>query len=172
MATPFPNVAGREGEHQKSKDNYNFYHSQLRIRIECAFGMLVQRFGLLRMAMPKKLSIKKIILLVNVLARLHNFCIGEIPNDAEADNVPEQLDADRLNIMNHEDGYVELEATADDTLPNLPLALMHGGEHFDDITPNERKKHKRQYPDELTPRQLLHDRVLSSHMTRPVPRKN
>ncbi len=74
--------------------------------------------------------------------RLHNFCIGEIPNDAEADNVPEQLDVDRLNIMNHEDGYVELEATADDTLPNLPLALMHGGEHFDDIPPNERRKHK------------------------------
>ena len=57
MATPFPNVAGNED--MKSKDNYNFYHSQLRIQIECAFGMLVQRFGLLRMAMPKKLSIKK-----------------------------------------------------------------------------------------------------------------
>ena len=35
MATPNPNVK------QGSKDAYNFYHSQLRIFIECAFGMLV-----------------------------------------------------------------------------------------------------------------------------------
>ena len=52
MATPYPNIAGRDQE--KSKDNYNFYHSQVRIRIECAFGMMVQRWGIvLRMAMPK-----------------------------------------------------------------------------------------------------------------------
>jgi hypothetical protein len=171
MATPYPNVAGKEGEHEKSKDNYNFYHSQLRIRIECAFGMLVQRFGLLRMAMPKKLSIKKIILLVNVLARLHNFCIGELPED-DANTIPEELDVDRLNIMNHADGYVELEETVDGNLTNLPLGLMHGGEHFDDMSKNERQKHKRQYPDELTPRQLLHDRVLNSHMKRPLARKD
>ena len=50
MATPFPNVA--RNEDMKSKDNYNFYHSQLRIRVECAFGMLVQKWGILRMAMP------------------------------------------------------------------------------------------------------------------------
>ena len=28
MATPYPNIAGRDKE--KSKDNYNFYHSQVR----------------------------------------------------------------------------------------------------------------------------------------------
>ena len=37
MATPFKGV--RSG----TKDDYNFYHSQLRIRIECAFGMLANR---------------------------------------------------------------------------------------------------------------------------------
>jgi hypothetical protein len=40
MATPYPNVAG--DPNKKSQDDYNFYHSQLRIRIECVFGMLVQ----------------------------------------------------------------------------------------------------------------------------------
>ena len=50
MATPFPNVSGNEN--MKYMDNYNFYHSQLRIQIECAFGMLVQKWGILRMAMP------------------------------------------------------------------------------------------------------------------------
>ena len=67
MATPFPNTSGGP------KDNYNFYHSQLRIRIECAFGMLVQRWGILRMAMPMGITVKKTIALVNCLAKLHNF---------------------------------------------------------------------------------------------------
>ena len=46
------------------------------------------------------------------------------------DTVPEEFDVDTFNIMNHDAGYVELEDMADGTLPNLPLALMHGGENF------------------------------------------
>ena len=42
MATPYPNVGSG------SKDSYNFYHSQLRINIECAFGILVQRWGIIQ----------------------------------------------------------------------------------------------------------------------------
>jgi DDE superfamily endonuclease len=34
MATPYSGTTGG------TKDAYNFYHSQLRIRIECAFGIL------------------------------------------------------------------------------------------------------------------------------------
>ena len=34
MAMPYVNVSGG------TKDSYNFYHSQLRIQMECAFGML------------------------------------------------------------------------------------------------------------------------------------
>ncbi len=37
----------------KGKDNYNSYHSQLRIQIECAFGMLMQHFDLLCMPIPR-----------------------------------------------------------------------------------------------------------------------
>ena len=33
MATPYPNTSGG------NKDNYNHFHSQMRIRIECDFGM-------------------------------------------------------------------------------------------------------------------------------------
>ncbi len=75
MATPFINVSG--DSNQAAEDSYNFYHWQLRIRLECCFGMLVQRWGILRMQMPHGLSIKKIKALINVLAKLHNFCIGE-----------------------------------------------------------------------------------------------
>ena len=76
MATPFTNVSG--DANRAAEDSYNFYHSQLRIRVECCFGMLVQRWGILRMRMPHGLSIKKIIAMINALAKLHNFCIGEI----------------------------------------------------------------------------------------------
>jgi len=43
MATPYPNV-GSDSE----KDSYNFYHSQLRITVEGAFGLFTQRWGFLR----------------------------------------------------------------------------------------------------------------------------
>lgn len=41
MVTPFKNVSSGP------KDAYNFYQSQLRIRIECAFGVLVHQWALL-----------------------------------------------------------------------------------------------------------------------------
>ena len=53
MATPFPGASGG------SKDAYNFYHSQVRIRIECAFGPFVPRWAILRKALPVNISIKK-----------------------------------------------------------------------------------------------------------------
>jgi hypothetical protein len=146
--------------------------SGVRVRARCVwFPCLERRNGTHREIKRWAEHRQKIILLVNALARLHNFCIGELPED-EAITVPEELNADTLNIMNHEGGYVKLEAMADITLPNLPLGLMHGGEHFDDLTANERRRRKKLNPDELTPRQLLHDRVLNSHMKRPLPRND
>jgi hypothetical protein len=83
MATPYANVSGNPNK--KSKDNYNFFHSQLRIRVECAFGMLVARWGI-RMAISNKLTVTRTIALVNMLARLHIFCLGEV--------IPVQLEMD------------------------------------------------------------------------------
>ena len=40
-------------------DDFNFFHSQIRITIERAFGMLVKRFGILRRAMAQHIPIKK-----------------------------------------------------------------------------------------------------------------
>jgi hypothetical protein len=75
MATPFTNVTG--DANQTAEDSYCFYHSQLHIRVKCCFGMLVQHWGILRMRMPHGRSSKKIIALINALAKLRNFCIGE-----------------------------------------------------------------------------------------------
>ena len=71
-ATPFPNVSSG------SKDDYIFFHSQVRIRVKCAFGILVSRWGILRSAIPCNITIVRTIALVSCLARLHNFCIDEI----------------------------------------------------------------------------------------------
>ena len=70
MATPFPNVPVDD-----PKDNYNFYHSQLRICIECAFGMLVNRWGILRKPLSAHYTINKVTSLVDCLCRMHNFLI-------------------------------------------------------------------------------------------------
>jgi hypothetical protein len=40
MATPYTSASG-------SRDNYTFFHSQLRICIECVFGMFTQQWGIL-----------------------------------------------------------------------------------------------------------------------------
>ena len=136
----------------------------MRIRIECAFGMLVQRWGILRMAMPKRLSIPRIIALVNALAKLHNFCIDE--NDGT--KVPEQLNGDHLHMMNDCHGFVPMEQSADNPGVLVPAALMNGGHHFLDVPRNIRRKQMQQgNSNELLPRQRLLQQVIDSHMTRP-----
>jgi len=65
MAIPFRAIGSGP------KDAYNYYHSQVRINIECAFGILVRRFGLLRRAMPSNLTINKIRALVQAICKIH-----------------------------------------------------------------------------------------------------
>ena len=57
-------------------DNYNFYLSQLRINIECTFGMIVNKFPILQAAlMTSKLSSACKTFMVCCI--LHNLCIDE-----------------------------------------------------------------------------------------------
>jgi hypothetical protein len=71
MVTPFPAVGSG------LKDDYNYYQSQLRITIECAFGMLVHRWSILRKPMPTGMHLGKVTALTMALCKLHNFCIDE-----------------------------------------------------------------------------------------------
>ena len=70
MCTPWKLVSGGP------KDSFNFYHSQLRINIECSFGCLVHRWGILHRAIPMGISISRTTRLVLSLCKLHNFCIS------------------------------------------------------------------------------------------------
>lgn len=136
---------------------------KLRIRVECAFGIMVQKWALLRKALPKGLSIKKIIALVNAVAKLHNFCIDRKGSTVDDLATIDSSAVDTFHIMNSETGFVALDQIGDDV---IPTQLLGGGAHFEDV-PRERRRNRATVGENL-PRKLLHDHVLNSHKVRPV----
>ena len=62
-----------------AEDNFNFFQSQLRMSIECTFGMLVNRFGILHAPLP--FSLRSNIDLVQSLMHVHNHMIDEERED-------------------------------------------------------------------------------------------
>jgi hypothetical protein len=67
-------------------DSYNFYLSQLRIRIEMAFGLLCGKWAILQR--PLQVNLKNAGRLLMCCARLHNFVINErIANNPDANLV-------------------------------------------------------------------------------------
>lgn len=58
-----------------NKDAFNFYLSQMRIRIEMAFGRLVQKFGILKKNLVGELASSSKI--ITACSRLHNYVIEE-----------------------------------------------------------------------------------------------
>jgi DDE superfamily endonuclease len=56
-------------------DNFNFFALQLRIWIEMAFGMMQKKWGILWR--PLVVPLEKIKYIVEVIARLHNYCIDK-----------------------------------------------------------------------------------------------
>ena len=136
MVTPFPNVSSG------SKDDFNFFHSQLRIRVECAFGMMVFRWGILRSAIPLNITISKMIALVHALAKLHNFCIDEQesdPNFSGDNSIPETMQNDEDHIMMQDEGYIPMNVN--DTGECIPVGLVDGGHHLDDV-PRAAQRHR------------------------------
>ena len=89
MATPYSALSGG------SKDSYNVYHLQVRIRMDCTFGILTHCWAMLRSAIPMSVSVKKTVALVCALGKLHNFCI-----DTKGDNmdIPMATPADKWQI--------------------------------------------------------------------------
>jgi hypothetical protein len=74
-------------------DVFNFYASQLRIRIEMAFGLMVQKWGIL--SRPLRIKIRKVKKLIIAVARLHNYCINR------------RLLAERRKLKKKGDGVVQ-----------------------------------------------------------------
>jgi hypothetical protein len=126
------------------KDAMNFYHSQLWINIECAFGILVHRWGMLQKPMIN-VGVGKISSLVLALCKLHNFCI-----DQSCDNLDSPSVQDIANIAingglhlprmdNNEGAYWSYDASGGlDRLNDL----LDGGFHMDDHTCSQRRQYR------------------------------
>jgi len=114
MATPY------KGSQQGCKDAYNFFHSQLCINIECAFGMLVHRWGVLRKPLPVNITVSKATQLVRALCILHNFCIDEKEPIASLPPSEDVLPGMISGGFAHDDAG------------SCPEPLMDTGHHFDD----------------------------------------
>ena len=114
MATPIKNAS------PGAEDDYNYYCSQLRIIIECAFGILVQRWGILRR--PLLCSFQRIPALVTALCRLHNFCIDNRENVAP----PRSCDttAIRRCAANNANGAEEVRLDEN----NRPVSLLNAAD--------------------------------------------
>jgi hypothetical protein len=68
-------IYGRADRLVPKYDNFSFFASQCRIRIEMAFGLMVKKWGIL--SRPLNVPIRKLKFIVLAIARLHNFVINE-----------------------------------------------------------------------------------------------
>ena len=168
MATPCPGVSGG------TQDS----NSQLRIQIECTFGMLTMRWAILRSAIPMNVTIKKTVALVLALAKRHNYCIEVEDRRSDLTYIANDEWNSELN------GSVPLfpASTAPDLSEDgssanyenvLPMQFLHGGKHFDDIGGmigqyNRQRQYNRNTSVPL-PRDQLHLYVASIGITRPTP---
>jgi hypothetical protein len=161
MATPYKGVCGAG-----IKDSYNYFHSQVRINIECAFGMLSRRWGILRKPLPAVMGVKKHVLLVYALCKLHNYILKERYAERGANKPLPLLARDELNVLN--DGGIRLnsiedgiQTTRDRLHGETPSELLHGGEHFDD---NGRRRPRARHD---IARQKMRQYIQDSGLTRP-----
>ena len=134
MATPYKRV--KEGV----KDDYNYFHSQLRIRIEMTFGMLAHRWGILRRPMSTKMSMNRQTAIVGTCIRLHNFCLETLPQGSGAEietDDAEDVDDVETNILPLAPRYEVHVQRAGGLLYGAhghPDSLLDGGHYFDDVT--------------------------------------
>ena len=77
------------------KDTFNFFLSQLRIRIENAFGLLTTKWRVLRK--PLECSLQTNALILDVCARLHNFVIDNKEDDFCVEDW--SLDGPNISVM-------------------------------------------------------------------------
>jgi len=112
--------------------------------------------------MPRNLSVVKVVAIVNSLARLHNFGIGEV----DTRKVPQVFVDDVRNINHNRSGHVDL--TFGDNKCDVPVLvdLMHGGEHFMDVPRGY--IHARQSPPDQLPRTNIFNLIVDGHWERPT----
>jgi hypothetical protein len=153
MAVPIPGHCISEYD-----DAYNFYHSQVPITIERAFGIFVHRWGILR----RPLSIS----LVFALMKLHNYCI-----DSKRGTTPATFHLDERNIRRMASLRGSTETTTNATAVHLdnrgiPDELLGSGHHFRDL-PRQRRPNI-PLPNDDIPMEVMRRQVAIQGLRRPV----
>lgn len=164
MATPFPKVGTGQEVTNVRKDAYNFYFSQLRIRIECAFGIFVHRWAILRGIFPVNTPMKRVVSSVVAMAKLHNYLI-----DCDED-VPDQTATDAFESeMNGGVPLVTMPDAPEEAI-GTPAQLNGVGHHLDDVTPARRRQTVRRFQRmaEVLPRSQMFNDVTERNLTRPL----
>ena len=80
LLTPVDNTL-----HGQAGDNYNYYHSSSRISVECAFGEINNRWGILWKSLGYDLSTNTSI--IDACLRLHNFIVNYRETHEQRDGV-------------------------------------------------------------------------------------
>ena len=167
MCVPFRNVPGGSKE-----DAFNFFQSQLRINIECAFGMLVHRFGILRKAIPRNIDVFKTNCLVLALCKLHNFCIDQddcidFTDKKDLSNIMKEGGMYRPRI--DDDGEAAWAYHFDLSSSDRVSDLLDGGDHTEDHNRGQRRQYRRgRYRREAhLPRDLIYRVVCDNGFKRP-----
>lgn len=110
MLTPFDNAV-----HGTPEDNFNFFHSSSHIVVECAFGEIDLRWGILWR--PLQFRLKHNVNIIDACMRLHNFIVDwrEVNISADVDDVDRQIfEEDHKRFMS--------------AYPTFDAAGVHGGE--------------------------------------------
>jgi len=120
LLIPFTGSERLDGAH----DSFNFYLSQLRIRVEMAFGRLTNKFRILKGCVLG--SLDRVTSIVMACARLHNYIIAmDGPNDV-LDEVVEGGEDPEFAIVAHPDAPLGMSY--------LPVVPNDEWEKFDGIS--------------------------------------
>ena len=81
----------------KRMDTLNYFQSQMRITIECCFGEVVRRWGILWKPIGTK-TIKKAQLIIACAFKLHNFCVEERQTLSTQDGYTQRKDGTTVRL--------------------------------------------------------------------------
>ena len=119
LITPFDNAV-----HGTAEDNYNFFHSSSRIVVECAFGEIDLRWGILWS--PLRFSLKHNVNVIDACMRLHNFIV-----DWREENVV-AASASEVDLSIFDEDHRRFMAV----YPSIDNIGVHGGEEDDCLDEN------------------------------------
>jgi hypothetical protein len=163
-------VSPNKGVSRGPKDDFIFYQSQKHIAIECTFGMLVHRWGLLRRDRPCKISLAKIGQIVICLCKLNNFCINE-KDGIISDPIP--TDDAHVKSGGGFTGVLTLPSSKNScaSISNynpLTQGLIVGGNHNNDTEQPLRRSKAKPGHDPSSPREIMLQYITEAELKGPA----